>query len=364
MASNKNQHFVPRCYLRHFSIGLNKKTINLFNIDSERVIECAAIKHQCSRDYFYGRDDSLERAIQSVENAYAHIIGRLLRYNAPVSQSDKELLLRFFLLQNTRTEAASRRAVEMSNGASDVAGLEGQEFKMEIKDAVQISLSIFAAAMDYIDDLNIVLVKNKSSIPFVTSDDPAISVSRLAFSNKIYAKFGVGIKSAGLICVIPLSPDTCCIAYDKDVYSIPQKNNWTTVRSVHDINAINDLQYMNCFANIYFDNKSFAPEIKAIHARNAGYRPDSRHRINYAIPEEHSNGFTKYVVVNPKEAPEHGEALIHIENVPIKPLHWPKFLRWKRHGYVFSNGSGAGYLRHAHVPEYKSPPFKKIKLKH
>jgi len=55
MATNKNQHFVPRCYLRPFTLDSANVAINLFNIDRMKFVERAPVKHQCSRDYFYGR---------------------------------------------------------------------------------------------------------------------------------------------------------------------------------------------------------------------------------------------------------------------------------------------------------------------
>lgn len=64
MASNKNQHFVPRCYLRPFTLDGNGLSINIFNIDRSRAIKNAPVKNQCSGDYFYGKDQKLERALQ------------------------------------------------------------------------------------------------------------------------------------------------------------------------------------------------------------------------------------------------------------------------------------------------------------
>ena len=64
MASNKNQHYVPRCYLRAFTEHGDGVRINLFNTDRERVIPLVSARHQCSRAYFYGSDAELEAAIQ------------------------------------------------------------------------------------------------------------------------------------------------------------------------------------------------------------------------------------------------------------------------------------------------------------
>ena len=44
-----------------------------YNIDKKKIIPKAAVKNQCSKDYFYGQDDELEQAIQLVESGYAAI---------------------------------------------------------------------------------------------------------------------------------------------------------------------------------------------------------------------------------------------------------------------------------------------------
>lgn len=73
MATNKNQHFVPRCYLRPFTLDSANVAINLFNIDRMKFVERAPVKHQCSRDYFYGEDPALEKALQAEEGLYVSV---------------------------------------------------------------------------------------------------------------------------------------------------------------------------------------------------------------------------------------------------------------------------------------------------
>ncbi|WP_394365145.1 DUF4238 domain-containing protein [Paraburkholderia kirstenboschensis] len=65
--SNKNQHFVPRCYLKAFTRDEGNATIKIFNIDRRKFIPTAPVKNQCSGSYFYGDDPKLEEAIQSCE---------------------------------------------------------------------------------------------------------------------------------------------------------------------------------------------------------------------------------------------------------------------------------------------------------
>ena len=108
MASNKNQHYVPRCYLRAFTEHGDGVRINLFNTDRERVIPLVPTRYQCSRDYFYGTDAELEAAIQLLERSYAEMLRHITQNSYVLTDEDSDLLRRFWLFQYLRTEAASK----------------------------------------------------------------------------------------------------------------------------------------------------------------------------------------------------------------------------------------------------------------
>lgn len=315
MTSNKNQHFVPRCYLRQFASEPSRKTINLYNIDRHAVICEAPIKSQCSRDYFYGSDPSLEAGIQSIERGYASILSELLKYNTPISDHARIILPRFWLLQHTRTEAASQRSVAMSEEADDLIKHQTESFRVEIKQAVLMELDACAGNLNALDDLKIVLVRNRTKMPFVTSDDPAIIVNRWLQKIRPVVGLGCGIHAAGLICMLPVSPDVCSIFYDGDVYSIQNCNNWIDLRSIHDVQAINSLQYLNCAANLYFHDRSFSEQFNGLRAVNDAKRPLVHHRLHYAIESKSKNGVSEYVVVDKSRIPDHKKAFTWRQSV-------------------------------------------------
>lgn len=78
MAEKKNQHYVPRRYLRNFLPG-EKKAICLYNLPSKKARSNASIKHQCSVPYFYGKDLVIENALQDLEGEVARIIRDIIR---------------------------------------------------------------------------------------------------------------------------------------------------------------------------------------------------------------------------------------------------------------------------------------------
>lgn len=365
MASNKNQHFVPRCYLRPFASEANRKNINLYNIDRDIAILNAPIKSQCSRDYFYGKSQLLENAIQAVEGGYATALREILSYNKPISSSSRVVIPRFWLLQHSRTEAASQRTAQMSEEADKLIQHAQESFKLEIKQAVQIALRAYAENLDVLDDLKIVLAKNRSSIPFITSDDPAVLINRWHQGNPLLRGMGFGMQSAGLICALPLSPTVYCILYDGDVYSIAHSNNWFEIRSDSDVTSLNNLQYLNCAANLYFHDKEASGLFNGLRSFNHQNRPPCRHRIHYAIKSESNDDGVVYKVVDKEAIPDHSEALIHMETVRLSPATWPSFVRWRSKGTYCSNGSRSGHLRISHaVSRDLAPPYFKCRTGH
>src|SRR4051812_994327 len=138
MASNKNQHFVPRCYLRPFTIDEADSAINLYNVDRRKFIERAPVKHQCSGAYFYGKDPLLEKAIQAIESKYGAALREILGPGYRLTDEHRYLLKLFWLLQHLRTEAASRRSVEMTELTQNVVGHNDPSFRIEIREAVQM----------------------------------------------------------------------------------------------------------------------------------------------------------------------------------------------------------------------------------
>lgn len=111
MAQHKRHHYVPRCYLRPFSLSSCGRAINLHNISTGRAIRNAPVKGQCARDYFYGdaTDLRLEKTLQSIEGAYSHTIRKLLDNTNSIDQEDIALLREFGFLQFLRTDIAIKR---------------------------------------------------------------------------------------------------------------------------------------------------------------------------------------------------------------------------------------------------------------
>lgn len=359
MASNKNQHFVPRCYLRPFTLDGADSAINLYNIDRQKFIERAPVKHQCSGDYFYGKDPLLESAIQSIESRYGNALRELLKPGYALTDEHRYLLKLFWLLQHLRTEAASKRSVEMTDATQNVIGRKDSTFRFEIREAVQMAMKTFAESMDSVADLKVCLIRNRTRTPFFTSDDPAVLTNRWHLESARTKGHSFGLHSAGDILLLPLSPQTLCLGYDGDVYSVPHKNGWTEVRRDADVEAFNQHQFLNCRANVFVQDSAHFQLVHEAFWGAAPRRPEKRHIMHYAVLDRREGEFARYRVVNGAEAGDHEEAMIHIQVVHARPAVWPRQIPWRLNGFVFTNGTGVGYVRRAWTNGFNGQPFHK-----
>lgn len=361
MATNRNQHFVPRCYLRQFTIDGANRAINLYNIDREKFIERSPVRSQCSGDYFYGKNPLLERAIQSTENAYGYTIHKILQPGYFLTDEHRRALKLFWLLQYLRTEESARRSVEMVDELASIVRMDDPKFRLQMDKAVQLGMRAFAENMEIVSDLKVCLVRNQSKVPFVTSDDPAVLTNRWHLQNAKRNAFSFGLNSAGALAILPLSPSVLCLAYDSDIHSVPHHQGWVDIRKGTDADTFNQHQYLNCRANIFIQDTKHFEVVREAFRRISNLRPPTRYRMNYAIPDETSGERGRFVVVNPDEAEPHREAFIHTRRVYTPPTAWPRQIQWRSRPFAFSNGTGVGYVRKAFTKQKNSRPFKKIK---
>ena len=57
MADKKRQHYVPRFYLKNFSINSEGKAIGIYNVEKCKFIPSGSLKSQAYENYFYGEDE-------------------------------------------------------------------------------------------------------------------------------------------------------------------------------------------------------------------------------------------------------------------------------------------------------------------
>ncbi len=362
MATNKNQHYVPQCYLREFSMEGANSAINLFNIDRKKFIACAPIKNQCSKNYFYGKDLRIEKALQPIEGEYSSVLKAISKPGYCLTDDHRRVLARFWLLQNMRTEAASRRSILLSEEMSEGLGGDAVNFKVELEEAVQNSMNAFIHNITAIDDLKVCLIKNKSNIDFITSDDPAVLTNKWYLVDDRAAGKSFGFGSAGNVVLLPLTPKIFCLGYDGSLYNVSHKKGWLEIKDEQDVQALNEHQFLNCRANIFVRDLTDKDKLLAAFECTENNRPESRHKINYAILDSIEDGEKTYKCVSAEEARGVVDSMVHCQRIDANPNLWPKQIRWRPRGFAYTNDSGAGFIRQELAKTMPNEGFRKERI--
>jgi hypothetical protein len=96
-SKKKNNHFVPRSYLRRFR-SRSEKELSLYNIKSDQTVENAPIKSQASRDYFYTKNAKFENLFESIETEQKSLLDEIIATRrAPEPGTKKRRALSFGL---------------------------------------------------------------------------------------------------------------------------------------------------------------------------------------------------------------------------------------------------------------------------
>ncbi|AUT04720.1 hypothetical protein CLI64_30250 (plasmid) [Nostoc sp. CENA543] len=267
MPEKKNQHFIPRFYLKRFALHSQEKRVGVFNISSNTFIESANLYEQASKNYFYGRDLKIEDAFQKLETESAKIINSILEEQClPTAHSrEHQMLLMFIITLLGRTVYAAETIDELvekykktvSSIAPNILSESEQKIALTLTDAVQEYLTIVVSFFPIVRDLHWKLIINETEEPFITSDNPVVLYNQFLETRKTYGS-NVGLASKGLEIFLPLSPQIILILYDKDVYKVGAKNQVSIQLTMDiDIKALNLIQYINANKNIYF-NENFS----------------------------------------------------------------------------------------------------------
>lgn len=281
MPADKNQHYVPRFYLRYFAQGA-KKSIGLKNLRSELVIDRANIKNQCSDDYFYTDDGRNEKPFAEIEGVFDQLI-RQIAHNGEIparNSQDFINLLGFVSFQRSRTAGAVEEYLNVANQVTREVlrahfTAKGDQDMLEYVDRVSwnseglamqlVKDALIAAPLIY--DLSGMLVRAGGREKFITSDDPIIFTNLFSFGDK--GQPNSGLSCRGLIITFPISPDLSIILYDDSVYKInaahPRQRSTVTLPD-EDVVKLNLLQYKHASENIYFRDRS---EVRATLARSS-----------------------------------------------------------------------------------------------
>ncbi|MFU1859872.1 DUF4238 domain-containing protein [Sphingobacterium sp. NGMCC 1.201703] len=267
ITEKKNQHYLPKFYLKYFSIKKNEKEIGVYNINNKKTIRHAPLKNQASKKFYYGKDGKIEDYFSKIEGDFAKVLKNIQqthtlpkRYSDDRSKyaDDYSTLLLFVSCTFSRNPTVIEGITKMINKSFELLfspdDYEKYEIpEMEKEESLHLNLKNLFDLCRLMLDLEVKLILNNTQMPFIASDFPiALYNSYLERMKWPFGKTGFGAK--GLQIFIPISPTLLICIFDPQIYKVgTRKANKIILSNEKDVIQFNALQYLNCIQNLYFD---------------------------------------------------------------------------------------------------------------
>ena len=281
MPDKKKQHFVPRFYLKNFSLKSSGKMLGIFNITNSKFISAGNLKDQAYKNYFYGHDPSIEDALSESEGIVATILRNIINQDSvrAISPKDHYYLLEFTVFLSERTvwmtdqlNESADKFIKTIISKYPSAPIGINEGSFSLTQPTQFALYRAAISLPVVFDLSYKLIINKTKVPFITSDHPVVLYNQFLENRKENGS-NTGLASKGLEIFLPLSPHHLITFFDRDVYKIGTKSNKSVeITADSDVEALNILQYINANHNLYFNEEISESQIRKLVSRATRYR--------------------------------------------------------------------------------------------
>lgn len=296
MTEKKNQHYIPKFYLRNFSYLNNEKQIGLYNIFNSFFFKQAKLKTQGSKNFYYGKDGIVEDFLSEHEGRFAKIVKDIITYEKlPKKLSNEHFELLSFIvftdLRNpVRIESMKGMFTEMENRLLELdKNVKVEELvpKLSHEETIELSFSMIPEIILNVADLEYKLIINETKTPFISSDFPVVKYNQFLEIKK-WNQSKTGYSAIGLQIFIPLNHRLSLIFFDSSIYKVGnKKQTCVQITDTQSIDQINKLQFINCFETIYFDEKISEDYIIKLHQISKKYKRanQSKSELSYIINE-------------------------------------------------------------------------------
>jgi len=266
MAEKKEQHYVPKFYLRNFT---NNNMIHLATLSNDKNIRFVPYNKQCYKDYMYGEDLVWENKLSKFESKWSNLVTDIvINKRIHLTDEEKDDLKDFVAFQVMRTNRkvdiiegnihnfnqklipiiAKSQGLDLNDKElAELIRTENSSF--DRREWAKFNLDLIESNKDKVKDLGLILISNKTSTPFITSNHPAFSL------NYYQNVHGLGLLSTGLIYGLPLSPEFLVILFDKQIYHKISDLDLLNISEVEDIKELNYYQYIRS-DGVVFSNDS------------------------------------------------------------------------------------------------------------
>lgn len=251
MQITKNQHYVPRFYMKYFSNIRNAGTkkekvlISFYQFKDNILRENIPTTSVCSEDYFYGQDGKTENSLAEMENRWS-IAFKNVNDNT-FAEGDIESIREFVIYQISRTKAMLSHNREMVTNVMEAVSkkqfgnmADGKTFNELLENKIQneitpeFGLSIVKETIPVISDLKMKVITNETEMKLITSDVPIIIINPLGI-------YRAGLNSVGEVIFFPISPWKIIFFYDEKVFGeLPNK-----ISDEREVEIFNQYQYVS-----------------------------------------------------------------------------------------------------------------------
>lgn len=262
MEKKKNQHFIPRLYLKFFSTHSDNLNIGLYQLTNGFFKAKVPLKPQAKEHYFYGEDGVLEEQLSKLENLAArHLRQTIEDCKLPPKYTEAFYhIFEFTMILASRTKDSAERVKELTNKLMQEVVRNDHRFKSyadkyEVHPKNPAAMAIAAAAerLRFAFDLKPKLLLNKTPVKFITSDNPVAKYNQF-LEQRRHPGGHLGMFSKGLQVFLPLSPNLMLHLYDDWAYKVGGRMHQTVeINDPSDINKLNALQVLNSFEMLFFN---------------------------------------------------------------------------------------------------------------
>lgn len=223
----KNQHYVPRFYLKSFSVVKNvgsnkeKSLISFYQYKNQLSKDMIPTDSVCSSDYFYDNDGNVENMLAEKEKMWANTIHKA-NNNTSLDECDINNLKEFVIYQIVRTKAELEHSREVYMAMiEEGVSRKNVEINLILKSAIEKNVKENITSeyevnkaeefLPYINDLKLIVLDNKTAVDFFTSDAPVIITNPLSTHD-------AGLACIGTTIFLPISPKKIVMLYDAKLF--------------------------------------------------------------------------------------------------------------------------------------------------
>jgi hypothetical protein len=278
MAESKNQHYVPRHYLRRFALPGGKRIL-LYVIDTNTFPPPAPLKTQCSKDYFYGKDTRFEKILTNLEGRAESLFSTVCQTDSiPKDALTKRDILAVLGVMQGRTRISIEQRDSLFDQAMKATMRKDPEFeaitsipkadldKFKFRDGLSPQRAVVTALLTgyRIGDLGIKILKSETNRHFITSDNPVVVVNQ-AFAMLLPKLNTHGLSMRGIQLILPLDPFRCLFAFDLNAYRVGKRSgDCVKLAREEDVELINALQVQNADQHLYFQDATDCSHVRLL----------------------------------------------------------------------------------------------------